>query len=220
LLIWTPITPNQISYLVAALAALGCWLTAAASMHRVIAGSAVLLAAAYLDCCDGEVARVKLSSSRYGAWIDTVVDELSSVGYMIALGWHCHLAFGPGFFGGPSAAGGLDPWLAAIAIGAVTYAGSIYCIYYNLIVVVGSANSQDYAGSVEVVPGEAPNAVRLRPAAPRPELPRRERPPGWRRSRPTPRTRCAATSSRGSRSCSRCCTRPTCCSRCSCSVVR
>ena len=66
-----------------------------------------ILAASYLDCCDGEIARVKLLSSRFGAWIDTIVDELSSIGYMVALGWHCHLAFGPNYFGDL----GFDPWL-------------------------------------------------------------------------------------------------------------
>jgi hypothetical protein len=173
LLVWTPITPNQLSYLVAALVVLGCWLTASASMSRVVAGTLVVLAAAYLDCCDGEIARLKLMSSRLGAWIDTVVDELSSVGYMVALGWHCHLAFGPRYLGDL----GFDPWLAGIALGVITYGGAMYCIYYNLIVAVGSANSQDYAGRFEVVPGRQPNAVRLRPAA-EPIAPRREL-PGW-----------------------------------------
>ncbi|HEU4731607.1 MAG TPA: CDP-alcohol phosphatidyltransferase family protein, partial [Kofleriaceae bacterium] len=139
-----------------------------------LAGTVVILAAAYLDCCDGEVARVKLLSSRFGAWIDTVVDELSSLGYMAALGWHCHLAFGPRSLGDL----GFDPWLAGIALGVVTYAGAMYCIYYNLIVVVGSANSQDYAGSLEIVPGGQANSVRLRPAAKQPSSPRREL-PGW-----------------------------------------
>ena len=168
LLVWTPITPNQVSYVVAAIVVLGCWLTASASMNRVIAGTLVILAAAYLDCCDGEIARVKLLSSRLGAWLDTVVDELSSVGFMAALGWHCHLAFGPRYFGDL----GFDPWLAGIALGVVTYGGAMYCIYYNLIVAVGSANSQDYAGSLEVVPGGQPSSVRLRPVAVRPEAPR------------------------------------------------
>lgn len=172
LLIWTPITPNQLSYLVAAIVVLGCWLTASASMGRVLAGTLVVLAAAYLDCCDGEVARLKLMSSRLGAWLDTVVDELSSVGYMIALGWHCHLAFGPRYLGDL----GFDPWLAGIALGVVTYSGTLYGVYYNIIVAVGSANSQDYAGSFEVVPGRQPNSVRLRPIEP--SAPRRDR-PGW-----------------------------------------
>jgi hypothetical protein len=174
LLVWTPITPNQISYLVAAIVALGCWLTASVSTGRVIAGTAVILAAAYLDCCDGEVARLKLLSSRLGAWLDTIIDELSSVGYMAALGWHCHLAYGPRYLGDL----GFDPWLAGIVLGVVTYGGAMYCIYYNIIVGVGSANSQDYAGRFEVVPGGQPGSVRLRPAAAKPIAPRREL-PGW-----------------------------------------
>jgi hypothetical protein len=178
LLVWTPITPNQVSYVVAALVVIGCWLTAHAGMAEVIAGSAVVLAASYVDCCDGEIARVKLLSSRLGAWIDTIVDELSSIGYMAALGWHCHLAFGRELFrpvGGSDL--GFDPWNLAIAIGLCTYGWSVYCIYFNIIVGVGSANSQDYAGRFEVVPGRAPGRVRLRPVtqaiAPSREL------PGW-----------------------------------------
>jgi phosphatidylglycerophosphate synthase len=175
LLVWTPITPNQISYVVAALVAFGCWITARASMTWALVGTIVVLAASYLDCCDGEVARVKLLSSRFGAWIDTVVDELSSVGYMVALGWHCHLAFGPQWFGAPRDA--IDPWLVAIAISLVTYLWSIYCIYYNIIVAVGSANSQDYVGRFEVAPGKQPSSVRLVPAAPKAIATKRELPP-------------------------------------------
>jgi phosphatidylglycerophosphate synthase len=177
LLVWTPITPNQVSYAVAVLVAIGCWMTAHAEMKLAIAGTAIVLAASYLDCCDGEIARVKLLSSRFGAWIDTIVDELSSIGYMAALGWHCHLAFGragiAGWLGDP----GFDPWLAAIALGVITYGWSMYCIYYNIIVVVGSANSQDYAGNIEVVPGASPGSVRLRPVTA--IAPSRPRPAWW-----------------------------------------
>jgi phosphatidylglycerophosphate synthase len=157
----TPITPNQISYLVGAMVAIGVYLTASGSMNRVIAGTALCLAASYVDCCDGEVARLKLLSSKLGAWLDTIIDELSSVTYMAALGYHCHLYFGRMYFGEL----GFDPWLASTAIGVVTYLLTIYCVYYNIIVVVGSANSQDYVGKFEVVPGDEPNTVRLRPAA-------------------------------------------------------
>ena len=173
LLVWTPITPNQISYLVAALVALGCWLTAHASWGAALAGTTVLLAASYIDCCDGEVARVKLLSSRLGAWIDTIVDELSTIGYLAALGWHCHLAYGPRYFGDLP----FDPWLAGIAIGTSACAWAMYCIYYNIIVAVGSANSQDYVGRFDVAPGKDASSVRLVPAAPRAIAPARELPP-------------------------------------------
>jgi phosphatidylglycerophosphate synthase len=153
LLVWTPITPNQISYLVALLVAIGCWITATRSP---LAGTIVVLAASYLDCCDGEVARVKLLSSRFGAWIDTVVDEASSVGYMIALGIYCLRTFGDHY-----------PWSFGIALGTVTYVWTMYCIYYNIIVAVGSANSQDYVGRFDVAPGKQPSTVRLVPVAPK-----------------------------------------------------
>jgi len=159
LLAWTPITPNQISLLVGILVAIGCWLTAHESFAYAIAGTSTVLFASYLDCCDGEIARVKLLSSKYGAWIDTIIDELSSIGYMAALGYHCHLHYGPTYFGDL----GFDPWLAAIAFGVVTYGLAIYGIYYCIIVAVGSANSQDYAGTFDVLPGAAPDRVRLVP---------------------------------------------------------
>jgi phosphatidylglycerophosphate synthase len=154
MLVWTPITPNQISCFVALLCGLGCYFTARASMSSVLLGTVIALVGSYFDCCDGEVARVKLQSSRVGAWLDTVVDELSSLGYLIAIGWHCHLHFGP-----------VAPWRTAIIVSATAMAWCIYCIYYNIIVAVGSANSQDYVGRFEVVPGKQPGSVRLAPAA-------------------------------------------------------
>lgn len=163
LLVWTPITPNQVSGIVALMVAVGCWLTFHASFSKVIAGSVLILAASYVDCCDGEIARVKLLSSRFGAWMDTVVDELSSVGYMVAIGYHCHLYFGREFFG--LAQTSVDPWLLAVYISVGTYSWCMYCIYYNIIVAVGSANSQDYVGRFEAVPGTQPGTMRLAPAA-------------------------------------------------------
>jgi phosphatidylglycerophosphate synthase len=172
LLARTPITPNQVSYAVGVLAAIGLWLTAQASMASAIAGTAVILLSSYVDCCDGEIARLKLLSSRYGAWLDTIIDELSSIGYMLAIGWHCHLYFGPNYLG-PL---GFDPWLVAMIASLATYLISLYCIYYNIIVVVGSANSQDYASQLEVVPGDAPNTVRLAPKPVPPLAPSRSLP--------------------------------------------
>lgn len=170
-LVRTPITPNQVSYVVAALVVLGCWLTAHASFGAALAGTIVVLVASYVDCCDGEIARLKLLSSRFGAWLDTVVDELSSVGYMAGLGWHCHVRYGA-----TGASSMWDVWLVAVAIASVGYAWSIYCVYYNIIVAVGSANSQDYIARFDVVSGSSAQSVRLVPVAPRPAAPGRELP--------------------------------------------
>src|SRR5262249_61273912 len=50
LLAWTPITPNQISYLVAALVALACCITAHASEGPPILPTPALLPPTHLDC--------------------------------------------------------------------------------------------------------------------------------------------------------------------------
>ena len=79
--------------------------------------------------------------------------------------------------------------------------GAIYCIYYNIIVAVGSANSQDYVGRFEVVPGTQPNTVRLAPAAAKAIATEEAAAAVARVARDVRcRTSCAATSSRGSRS--------------------
>jgi phosphatidylglycerophosphate synthase len=161
LLVHTPITPNQVSYIVGVLVVIGCWLTARGPMSSAIAGTALCLFASYVDCCDGEIARLKLLSSKFGAWLDTIIDELSQIGYMIAVGIHCRKYFGVDYFGDL----GFDPWLWAMVIGTLCYALIIYIVYFNIIVVVGSANSQDYVGRFEVVDGDEPGTVRLRPAA-------------------------------------------------------
>ena len=41
----------------------GCWLTADASYARATIGAGIVLFASYLDCCDGEIARLKLLAS-------------------------------------------------------------------------------------------------------------------------------------------------------------
>ena len=162
LLVWTRISPNQLSIVVGVVVALGCYLSAQWDPGYVLAGTSIILVSQFLDCCDGEIARVKLLSSRFGAWLDTIVDELSSLGYMLAIGWHCHQYFGPDYFGVHVL--GRDPWIVMMAIGVITYGWTMYCVYYNIIVAVGSANSQDYVGKFDVVPGDKPNSVRLQPA--------------------------------------------------------
>ena len=171
LLVHTPITPNQITFITAILVAVGCWLTAQPTPGGAIGGSALVLAAAYTDCCDGEVARLKLMSSRLGAWFDTIVDELSQIAYLVALGLHCRAHFNliealaPSWPHRWDMLDGSDPWRWAIALGVATYGITIACVYWNIVVVVGSANSQDYVGRFEIADGDVPGTARLRPIA-------------------------------------------------------
>jgi phosphatidylglycerophosphate synthase len=151
-LLHTPITPNQISVLVALLGVVGAAFAAQAAYASAILGTAIILAAGYIDGCDGELARLTLRSSRLGAWLDTITDEATTILTMAALGWHVAARHG-------------EPWIPwTILLGLATYGLAIYGIYYYLIVVAGSANSQDYVGDLEIVRDEA--VVRLQPRPP------------------------------------------------------
>lgn len=167
LFVHTPITPNMLTMLVAAIMAVACILTATPDPRLVLLGAVVQVSSCYFDCCDGEIARLKLMSSKFGAWLDTIVDELSTIGYMVACGWHCHL-----YWGHP----GWDLWTIGIVVGLATYTWSVYCIYYNIIVGVGSANSQDYASKFEIVT-DASGARRIKPIAEVVLAPKKSLPP-------------------------------------------
>ena len=150
LLVGTPITPNQVSILVLVIGMAGCWFTAQRGQTNLIIGTSLVLAAGFIDGCDGEIARLRLLSSKLGAWLDTVVDELTTTVFFVAIGWHVHLHR-------PA-----DWVIPSIVVGVVCYVALIYGIYYFLIVVSKTGNSQHYVGKLEVVDDPA-HGVGLRP---------------------------------------------------------
>jgi len=154
LLVGTPVTPNQVSYVVALIGLLGCWFTAQASQHSLVVGAGLVLASGILDGCDGELSRLRLTSSAYGAWLDTIVDEVTTFSYFLAIGYHTYLHHP-------------QPWLAStIVVGAMAYVASIYGIYYFCIVVLKAGGSQYYVGSLDIVETDAGVGLRPRPRTP------------------------------------------------------
>ncbi len=154
MLLHTPVTANQVSYVVAVIGLLGCWFTAQYSQGSLILGAALVFAAGVVDGCDGEISRLRLTSSPFGAWLDTVVDEVTTGSYFIAIGYHTYLHHH-------------EPWVASsIVIGATLYITTIYAIYYFCIVVLKAGGSQYYVGKLEIVDGSAGVALRAKPRAP------------------------------------------------------
>jgi hypothetical protein len=88
LLVGTPVTPNQVSYAVAVIGLLGCWFTTRPGQQNLVIGAALVLVAGFIDGCDGELSRLRLTSSKLGAWLDTIVDELTTTVYFVAIGYH------------------------------------------------------------------------------------------------------------------------------------
>jgi phosphatidylglycerophosphate synthase len=85
-LVATPVTPNQITLVAAAVGVVGCALIAAGGYAAMVAGFACQQLQSILDGCDGELARVRMQQSKLGAWLDTFVDDVLNVLITIAIG--------------------------------------------------------------------------------------------------------------------------------------
>jgi phosphatidylglycerophosphate synthase len=75
----TSITPNAVTIASAAIGVTGGWLAGSAAAAGVLAGVACLVASGILDCCDGELARLRHAESRLGHVLDVAGDTLVAV---------------------------------------------------------------------------------------------------------------------------------------------
>jgi phosphatidylglycerophosphate synthase len=88
LLLRTPLTPNAITVLGVAIGAVGGLLLGARTFAGVLAGVACLVLSGALDCCDGEVARVRFTESKLGHWLDVTGDTLVHVAVLAGVTVH------------------------------------------------------------------------------------------------------------------------------------
>lgn len=80
-----PVTPNAITTACLFFGLWGAWALASGSPRRQLAGAALLWFCAILDGCDGEVARLKNQSTRFGAAYDEASDHLANLAVFIAI---------------------------------------------------------------------------------------------------------------------------------------
>jgi hypothetical protein len=90
----TRVTPNQISWLVAALFLASAWSLVGGGGQMLLLGTVLYKLGDILDGCDGELARVKFMESRFGAWLDTTIDMIGNMLFIAALA--IGLSRGPG----------------------------------------------------------------------------------------------------------------------------
>ena len=95
-----PITPNQISLLSFALSILAflCFFLGTKYFWLILGGILAQLSS-IIDGCDGEVARLKLLQTDYGAWFDAVLDRYSDGMLLFGLSWYGYkLSYDPFVF--------------------------------------------------------------------------------------------------------------------------
>jgi phosphatidylglycerophosphate synthase len=93
-LLRTPLTPNQVS-----LIALGIGLLAAISFTHGswfsgVVGALLLQWSAVIDCCDGEVARLKFLESTSGYYLDIACDNVVHVAVFAGIAWSSYQELG------------------------------------------------------------------------------------------------------------------------------
>jgi phosphatidylglycerophosphate synthase len=88
LLIDTPVTPNQTTVAAFIIGAVGVVLIFMGGYVNTILGTFLLQMNSVVDGIDGELARVRHQNSDFGAYLDSVCDEILNSGTMVAVGYN------------------------------------------------------------------------------------------------------------------------------------
>ena len=86
-LLQTPLTPNGVTALAALVGLLSGAVFALGGYAAGVAGAVLFQLSAILDCCDGEVARLKFLESPFGEQLDVALDNVVHVGLYAGMGW-------------------------------------------------------------------------------------------------------------------------------------
>jgi phosphatidylglycerophosphate synthase/ribosomal protein S15P/S13E len=84
-LVYTGITPNQFTFITGLLAFIPVYFVLKGGYWNWLIGAAIYHLASVLDGVDGEIARLKMLSSKFGQWLDTIFDFASMFAVLIAL---------------------------------------------------------------------------------------------------------------------------------------
>jgi CDP-L-myo-inositol myo-inositolphosphotransferase len=87
------VTPNKVSLFSFELAVLACVLFLYDAYVWRIIGVLLLQLSFAFDCSDGEISRIKNLSSKYGAWLDSVLDRFKEVLMLgsMTISWYLHV---------------------------------------------------------------------------------------------------------------------------------
>ncbi len=79
-------SPNAVTTFVFFFTLLGAWFVTSGAYGWIALGGIIFQIASILDGCDGELARLTYKGSRFGAWYDTITDNIRYIVFFAALG--------------------------------------------------------------------------------------------------------------------------------------
>jgi phosphatidylglycerophosphate synthase len=90
----TPLTPNQVSLMALAIGLLAALSFTHGSWLSGVVGATLLQLSAVIDCCDGEVARLKFLESTSGYYLDIACDNVVHVAVFAGIAWSSYQDLG------------------------------------------------------------------------------------------------------------------------------
>ena len=85
-----PLTPNQISIAVFFISVFSGLIISMEGYFFLLLGALLAQLSSILDGCDGEIARLKLLKSKFGGWLDQILDRYSDLFIFIGLTFHTY----------------------------------------------------------------------------------------------------------------------------------
>ncbi len=79
-------SPNAVTTFVFFFTLYGAYLVASGEYMKIAIGAFIFQIASILDGCDGELARLMYKGSKFGAWYDTITDNIRYIAFFAALG--------------------------------------------------------------------------------------------------------------------------------------
>lgn len=98
ILVNTPVTPNQVSVVTLILGLAAGWLAAMGGYGNWLATGLLFQVASILDGTDGELATLTYQGSEFGAWVDTICDNVSYIVFLVGLTVGVHTAGLPSYY--------------------------------------------------------------------------------------------------------------------------
>jgi CDP-alcohol phosphatidyltransferase len=86
---FTPVTPNQVTFLSAIVGIVGGWAMWQGSNYWMAIGAWLYLLSNVLDCTDGQLARMTKRFSRYGRILDGAADYVVGIATFAGIGFGC-----------------------------------------------------------------------------------------------------------------------------------
>jgi phosphatidylglycerophosphate synthase len=113
-----PVTPNQVTLIACAIGLLAAMSFARGSWSSGVLGALLLQWSAVIDCCDGEVARLKFLESTSGYYLDITCDNIVHVAVFSGIAWSNYQELGQTYvlvLGGLAAFGTMMSFIMVLA---------------------------------------------------------------------------------------------------------